>query len=440
MFKSISNKTIYDNSQLSFIFEFFTPLSKREASAKFARALGRRVKWFTDANDSFEPTFETFKVAPVYSNGYKEITISTGFMPYQESVHMFLKIMNVIESIGYTTDRCSVKTRIRLDESELQLPAKVHALNKFKYLLSLDESKIFESWEPKNNENRKVYQNHIQLIQPRDIYNTIINESYVEKMNPFDFIFPESEFFATDFSELARGQLVVKYISGKDYTKKKKESIDMINYVIEHLYKTLSENYVYSPSEKSKITKIVQEFKESVQSTKSYLKLKQKYPEIYLSVDLKEDKFKIDSNYQMIREKLFKLIVSGGVSEAQINYDTDRRAIQIKDAKITRSILIEGVEFYNCEIEADAKNCLFNNCTITNSKLSESTIYSNNFITNSKLIDCDYLAGGNEIKKSYLDNSPNKLINASLAECLVNRGKFSIDSTIDSNTKIIHKL
>ena len=115
MFKSISNKEIYDNSSLSFVFEFFTPLNKREAAAKFARALGKHVKWFMDIEKGNEPTYESFTVAPRYSNGYKEITLSTGFLPYQEAVHMFLKTMNVIESIGYTTDRCSVKTRIRID-------------------------------------------------------------------------------------------------------------------------------------------------------------------------------------------------------------------------------------------------------------------------------------------------------------------------------------
>ncbi len=440
MFKSISNKKIYDNSQLSFVFEFFTPLNKREAAAKFARALGRRVKWFTSSNESFEPTFETFKISPIYSNGYKEISLSTGFMPYQEAIHMFLKVMNVIESVGYTTERCSVKTRIKLDESSLELPAKVHGLNKFKYLLGLDEKKIFEWWTPQENDTHKVYQNHIQFIQPRDIYNTIVTENYVERMDPVNFTFPESEFFANDFSELDRGNLVIKYIGGKHYTKKKKESVETINFVIEHLYNTLLNNYSYSIDEKSRISKIVNEFRESVHSTKNYLNLKSKYPEIYLNVDLKEDKFRIDSNYQIIREKIFRLIVSGGVFEAIINYDTHRKAIQIKDAKIARSILIEGVEFYNCEIEADAKNCLFNNCTINNSKISESTIYSNNFIKNSKLINCDYLAGGNEIKASYLDNSSDKMINASLKECLVNNGRFSIDSEIDSNTNIINKL
>jgi len=439
MFKSLSVKQIYDNSQISFVFEFFTPLNKREAAAKFARALGKKVKWFTDSSD-FVPTSESFKLAPTYLNGYKESTLSTGFMPYQEAIHIFLKTMNIIEAVGYTTDRCGVQTRIRLNETTLGLPVKLDKLNRFKYLLGINEEKLFELWPHKENETQKVYHNHIHFIQPKNLYNTVVTENFVERMSPVEFNFPHSDFFANDFSELGRGQLLIKYISGKDYTTKKKESIETINTIIEHLHSTLSNNFNYSEKEKFKISQMVNEFRNAIDGTRSYFNFKLHYPNISLYVDLKNDKFLLESHYPVIREKIFKVVVAGGITEAIINYDTVRRAIQIKDAKVNRSILIEGVEFYQCEVEADASKCLFENCEIRNSKLSDCTIYSNNTIKSSKLIECDYLGAANEIRSSYLNNSDNKIINADLKECLVYSGKFSFSSSIDSKTKIIKKL
>ena len=438
MFKSISSKKIYDNSSISFVFEFFTPLEKRIASAKFSKALGKKIKWFTDANSSYEATFETFKIAPIYSNGYKEISLSTGFLPYQDGIHMLLKIMNIIESIGHTTSRCSVTTKIRLNEKALDLPIKIDKLNKLKYLLGLDESKMFELWPVNENDNIRVYQNNLRFIQPKDLYNTIITENYVERMNPIEFNLPESEFFANNFSELGQGQLVINYISGKDYTKKKKEAVETINIIIEHLYNTLAENYTYTVSEKKKIVNIVYEFKKSIVGTRSYLNFKSTYPDISIYMDLTPNKYLIEANYPIIRDSLFKLIVGGGITEAIINYDTQRKAIQIKDAKITKSILVENLEFYQCEVEADANNCLFEGCTIKNSKLTNSTVFSNNVIRNSKIINCNYLGENNSIKSSYLDNSENLMINAELQECLVNNGKFTLSSKIDSKTKIIN--
>jgi hypothetical protein len=440
MFKSIAKKKIYDNSSISFVFEFFTPLNKREAAAKFARALGKRVKWFTDIDTDFEPTHESFKIAPIYSNGYKEISLSTGFMPYQEATHMFLKTMNIIDAIGYTTNRCSVKTRIRLDEKELQIPVKLDKLNRFKYLLGINENELFKLWPAQENENRKIYQNHLSFLQPKDPYNTVVTEGFVERMNPIEFKFPESDFFANDFSELDRGALVINYIGGKDYTKKKKEAVSAINLVIEHLYATLCENYTYSPEEKQRIRDIVNEMRSSIDGTRNYFNFKMLYPNISVYVDLKNDNRTVEANYGILRDKIFKLIVGGGITEAVINYDSRRKVVQVKDTVLKKSILIEGIEFYQSSIEADAKNCLFEGCTIRNSKLQECTIFSNNLIKNSKIIDCDYLGDANEISSSYLDNSEKKVIHAELKECLVNRGKFSIGSSIDKNTKVLHKL
>lgn len=438
MFKSISNTELYNRVTLSFIFEFFTPINKREVSAKFARALGKKVKWFTDSKSEFKPTSESFKLEPTYSNNYKKVTLSTGFIPYHEALHMFLKISNVIESVGHTTNRCGVTTKIRLNEFGLGLAANTDKLNKLKYLMGLNEDKIFKWWPPVNNESQKIYQNQLAFIQPKNPFSSIISESYVERMHPHDFIIPESEFFGHDFSELGEGNLVIKYIGGKDYTKKKKEAVYTINLVIEHLYDTLLLNNQYTIDEKRKIVEMVSNFKDSIEFTKNYLGFKTKYPDISLYVDLKKIDYLIEANYPIIREKIFRLITSSGLTDCVINYDTYRKAIQVKDAKINRSIVIEGIEFYQSEIEADAKGCLFENCTISNSKLTECTIFSNNTISLSKILNCDYLGEANEISSSYLDNSPRKMINANLKECLVYHGKLTLNSTIDESTKIIN--
>jgi hypothetical protein len=439
MFKTLSAKEIYDNSSLAFTFEFFTPLAKREVAAKLARALGKKVKWFNEVESSFEPTYEAFKVAPAYSNGYKEVSLSTGFMDYQEAIHMLLKTMNVIESVGYTTDRCTVTTRVRLDSQALELRAGVPKLNKFKYLVGLDEKKLFELWPQSENESHKIYRNHVHLIQPKNLYSMVISESFIEKMDPVEFNFPESDFFANDFSELSRGNLVMKYIGGKDYSKKKKNAISAINLVIEHLYSTLSQNYEYSPGEKKRIGEMVSEFRSAVDGTRNYFNFKRLYPEVTLYVDLKPTGYLVESHYSTLREKIFKLIVGGGINEAVLNYDTHRKVLQIKDAVIKKSILIEGVEFYQCTVEADSRNCLFDGCTIRGSKLTNCTVFSNNFIKNSKLIDCDYLGEANEISSSYLESSDSKEISAHLRECLVNGGRFSLTSTVDKKTTVIQK-
>jgi hypothetical protein len=438
MFDQLSNKQIYDNSYVGFEFEFFTPMEKRSVAAKFARALGKKIKWFSNINQDFIPTHEEFKVSPVYSNGYKEVTLETGMLPYHEAVHMFLKISHVIEAIGYTTDRCSVKTKIQLDTKTLGLDTKMHSLNQFKYLLGLNEKKIFELWPNRENDESKIYQNHLSFIQPKHIFTKVISESFIEKMSPAEFRFPQSDFFANDFSQLSKGKLVTNYIGGKNYTRKRKESVATINIIIERLHETLKENWQYSFDEKIKISKIAHDYKNTITNTKSYLNLKSNYPDINVYVDLKQTDFLIEANYNLIRERLFKLIAFGEMKKAYVNYDTYRQALQVKDALLNKSILIEGVEFYNCDLEVDATKCLFHTCNLKNSKIEESTVYSGNLIKNSKLIDCDYLGGANEIKNSFIKNGNKKIINAELTECLVYSGIFSPDSKVDKATHIMN--
>jgi hypothetical protein len=438
MFKSLDNKKIYDHTQISFVFEFFSPVNRREAAAKISKALGKKVKWFSDISATFEADYSTFKLAPVYSNGYKEMQFSTGFMPYNEAVHMFLKTMNIIESIGFTTDRCRVKTNIRLNEAELGLTVKMDKLNKFKYLLSLDEKQLFEWWPQSETDQKLVYQNHKQYIRPRQMYNVVLNESFLQKMDPNNFVFPQSDFFANDFSELGRGVLTINYISGKDYTKKKKEAVNTINAVIEHVYNILENNGTYTNQEQLKISDIVHEFRHALNATKSYSNFKAAYPEIELYVDLKGDSRIIEANYAKMRDKIFELVVSGGLHEAALNYDTARHRFQVKDATIKRAILVENVEFFDCTLEGDMSHCLFRNCIIKNSNLKECEIFANNLIKFSKLVECEYSGDLNEISSSYLDNSDTKVIHAELRECLVNRGRMSPSSQIDKTTKIIN--
>lgn len=438
MFKSLDSKKIYDNTQISFVFEFFSPMNRREAASKISKTLGKKVKWFSDIKATFEADYSTFKLAPVYSNGYKEMQFSTGFMPYNEAIHMFLKTMNIIDSIGFTTDRCRVNTNIKLDEAGLGLSVKLDKLNKFKYLLSLDEKTLFEWWPQSETEQRLIYQNHKQYIRPRHMYNVVLNESFIQRMNQNDFIFPQSDFFANNFSELGRGVLSINYISGKDYTKKKKESVNTINAIIEHTYETLLNNSNYTNQEQIKIGDIVHEFRHSLESTRSYDKFKAAYPEIDLYVDLKDDSRIVEANYSKMRDKIFELVVSGGLDEAVLNYDTNRHRFQVKDATVKRAILVENVEFFDCTLEGEMQKCLFRNCIIKNSNLKECEIFASNLIKFSKLIECEYSGDLNEISSSYLDNSEGKAINAELRECLVNRGRMTPGSQIDKSTKIIN--
>lgn len=432
---------LYTNSSLSFKFEFKSSIRRRDMASKLANNTGKKIKWFKGVDESFKPGSEIFKLSNKYSHSSKTFIFETGLVPYHDAIRLMLQTMNLIEHFGQTDDRCEMTVGISLNERKLNLPFGLPKLNKFKYLIGLNEKEILKDWNTDDTERRKIPQgNYFYFHSKNPYYSYISSDSIIERADSSQFNFPESDFFGHRFNRINEGILEITYIGGKDYHRKKVEAKRTINLIIDRLYRTLSENYVYDIDEKSKLNSLINEYRRAVDSTKNTLNLKSNYPNIKLYHDLRSQEFLIESVYPVLREKLFDLIVFGGVHIADVNWDNERKRLQVKGAKIDKNVVIEGIEFYDCVVEADAKNCLFSGCQIRNSKIENCDIVSSNFIKNSKVIECKYHGTNNTISKSYIDNNPRDMIMADVRECLVNRATFKLGANIDDKTIIVNKI
>ena len=431
MTEGITKHKIYENSKLSFKFEFKSPIRRRDMASKLSTNIGKKVHWFKGVDESFKPTGTDFKLSNKYSDKSKTYIFETGFIRYNEATQVMLKAMNLIDHYGYTDDRCEMEVKIGLVEGNIA------KLNKFKYLIGLNEEKILDTWNTHSSERHKV--NYNLLIDIKNPYATILSNRLIERVDPQFFNTEKSDFYGTDFSKLNEGYVITNYIGGSKYQLRKREALDTVNSIAKTLHETATNNYSYSDSERKTIEGILEYYREVVKGTKNYENFKGTYPNIKLYVDLKSNDHVIEAHYVTFKEKLFDLVSKSQVNEAEINWDNQRKKMQIKNATIDNNMVIKDIEFYNCTIEADATNCTFNNCTIRHSKLDECDIISGNYIKNSKILECRYHGTMNEVSKSYLDNSKAGLISAELTNCVVNRGSFSKESTIDNLTVIIDK-
>lgn len=433
MTPSVEKSELIKDSSISFIFEFKSPIRRRDLASKLSKNLGKKVKWFKGVNESFKANDSIYKLSNKYSEFSKTFIFETGFMKHYDGIHCMLKTMNLIDYFGFTDDRCEMKVNIRLSEKSGEVTS-LHNLNKFKYLIGLNEKDILKDWNTDSTERQKIYQNQHSYIHAKNPYSTFITVKLIEKLDPHLFTFPSSDFFGHNFSKLNEGYVQISYIGGKDYHKRKKEATSTINLIIDRLYETLTNNYDYNIDEKRKIEKIVDSYINSVKNTKNYSTFSSNYPDIQIYYDLGQNEYLLESNFIHFREKLFQLVVFGDVKEAIINYDNERKVFQVKDANISKNIIIEGFEFYNCIIETDAKECLFETCTIKNSKLDNCDIMSSNYIKNSKVLDCKYHGSYNDIVNSYIDNKIDNMIDANIKKCIVASGKFKRTSNIDKDT------
>ena len=125
------------------------------------------------------------------------------------------------------------------------------------------------------------------------------------------------------------------------------------------------------------------------------------------------------------------------MNKGVVNFDTERKRIQVKDARIKKGFSLNDMDFFNCYIEADVNNCLFEQCQIRNSNLKDSVLYSNNDVKYSKLSHCVYGGYLNEIKSSSIHSSYEMIINADLTNCIVFDGNVSQSRSIFESLEYI---
>ena len=441
MFKSLDKKSIYDSSSISFCFEFFSPLSRKELSEKLTKVLKKNVQWTDQYHSSMQVAENDFKIEPDFSGGFKMNELVTGVMPYNEAVHVMFKIYNFIAENGFTTERTGVHVNISFNEIDLDLTERLQNLNVFKYILNLDEARIFDMWPSAKSRMQKIYKNSVLNIYPKNKFIAETSLNYAYPASPTDFNLPHAKYFGINFTKLSQNYLEVRYAGGSGYETKKKDSVELINYMAESLYSTLQENNGYSVNETRRISEILTKHKSLLLSVKTYESFTNAYPDIELYIDLKNDPRIVESNYSNIKEKLFELITTGNLKKGIVNYDTQAKRIQIKDARLKESFSVSNVDFINCSVEGELTNCTFYGCKVRSSHLREAKIITGNDIRYSYLKYCTFERDGrNRLDLSYIKSEPGHVIYGDLNECIIRSGTVALNCKVDSKTEFLKEL
>lgn len=436
MYNDLSKSHIFENVKLGFEFEFFSPIDRAQLAKIFEEALGRPVLPSDQYKSSIPVSESQFKLEADFSGGFKMHELVTAPLPYSEAVNVLFRAMNIIAENGFTTDRCGLHINLSIDEKAAGLKTTIENLNTLKFILNLDESLIYQLWPNALNKTQKPYKGSVNFIYPKNKFIAEASLSY--KPDPTQFKIPQSKYFGLNFSKLIEGYLEVRYAGGKDYQTKKSEAVQLINYLTELVYETLANNSEYSLTEKQQIAKILEKQKAILLSLKSPQSFRTSHPNINLFVDLYSDMRVIEANFANLKDHLFDLIAFGNIKSGVVNYDTQTRRIQLKDAKIKEGFGIEGIDLFNCIIEGEVSNSMLYGCKVKSSLIKESLIYTNNEIRHSLLKNCSFQRDGvNLIAGSYLDIKPEHPIFAELRECIVRSGTLSYNSIADSKTEFI---
>jgi len=436
--KNYSKAEVLDGIKIGFEFEFYSSLDVFETAKQLAKYTKKRVVVPLSLSDisnpkplyhsPVTPTADIFKLEPDYSGGKKMCELVTGPIKYADARNILIKVFEWIQSNGYTNERCSIHVNMSIDGDVVPTLYTIQNINIPKFILSFDENKIFDKFPERKD---SVYARSIKQIRPNRVlfYSPTLEDFSRSTLNlPSD-----EKYYGVNFLKAEKGYLEYRYLGGKDYQKKSKVILDIIDYQALHLFDTL--NFTgFSDKERADFKKMIDLDKKIYEGFSKYSEFRKKFPDIKVGVDMVDDPQVLEAVWGNLREKLYELIVTGKMSKGEFNYDTELGRYQLKKTKL-KNCNLSDFEFIDCEIEGIMTRSWFYECKIKNSRITESEFLKANTIDFSKIADSE-LHVGNTCNDCYIENKKMS-INCEVNAGVIRNGEIGKLAKISKDTLIV---
>lgn len=351
--------------------------------------------------------------------GKQRWKVSTGFMDYSQARISFINSMRWLSESAKTDSHCGAIVDVSIFDDKNNV---TYRSNPMKTVLGFDDSKAFESF----TEATAIAQPLRSAIGKFELIGSASISSCPLSMG--------SE-LGVDFTKAKDGFVRVKYIVGEGYEKKLSEGLSIIESVSSCLVNGFKSPGGYSQEEKSNFNRFVNEANSVRASCADYPTFKQIYQGLDLSANLSNDPKEISAMFGRFKEQLISLLEGCDIenNEAEINYDSNRGILQIKDATIkVRSIqrldILEskviGGRLHKCQLfETECRSATLSCCYASQTK-----------IRNCTAVDC-FLDMDSEVNESILDGRITE-IRCSVGKSAIRNGRIDKRASIDDLTEI----
>lgn len=437
--KKVYTKTeILDGAKIGIEFEFYSSTDDVvETARSISKVLKKRVVVPMALSNIAEPkplyhspiqpSATIFKLEPDYSGGKNMCELVTGPMGYSEARDVIIKVFEWIQSNGYTTERCSIHANISLDPNKIPTRVEIPMMNIVKFVLGFDEEKVFDVF-PKRRDS--VYARSIKELKPNAVifYTTDADIS----RNVLDV--PDEKYYGVNFLKAEKGYLEYRYMGGENYEKKTKKVLDLIDYYILNLYEVLNFDGNFSATDKAIFKKMMERQQKLGESFVKYSTFKKNFPKIELGIDLRNDDEILEALWGIIKDPLFKVIMTSGIKKGIFNFDTDLSVLQVRDTNL-KNVVAKDIEFVNCEIEGTLDRCTFYGCTIKHSRVSEAKPVKDNKFDSCKIADTP-LHVSNVCDNCFIENKRFP-INCTVNGGVIRNGEVGKLANISKETMIV---
>ena len=378
--KDISKDEILLKSLVGVEFEFYSDKKIEETSKELAALLKKKIRIEDKAHSDFKPTDKEFKLEPDMSGGAGLVELVTGALPYKDARVMIINVLNWIDKNGYTTDKSSIHLNLSFDSKLVEKNGLISKMDPLKFVLTFNEREVYKMFPEREN---SVYAKSIKWIMPK------IEANYFngQNINPHVFDFPKEKYYGVNFEKLQQGYLEFRYIGGKDYHKKTSNILYLMDRFIVQLWDT-SNNSKYTDLNLIELKRILNKNHPFIAIMSDHTKIKDFYPEIELTVDLKHHPKIIDMYWDKIKSGVIKLLSHGGLSKGSINYDSDYSRVQVNGGVLKNCFDLNNYDFVDCKITGTLEHCDFFRCEIESANIKRCNLYQGVQVKDSKVESC----------------------------------------------------
>jgi hypothetical protein len=440
--KNYTEEEILSGARVGWEFELYSNMDHIETARSISKYIGKRVVVPMALSNlktpkplyhsPIAPSSDIFKLEPDYSGGKTMCELVTGPMDYREARNILIKIFEWINQNGYTTERCSIHVNISIDPNKIPTLVNTPQINIVKFILDFDENRVYDVF-PQRKES--VYARSIKTIYPNRV---MFYQPSIEEFSRSTMTLPADEkYYGVNFLKAEKGYLEYRYMGGKDYQKKTRKILDLVNYYIMHMTKTLNFDGVFTDVDKSKFKKMMEVQKQAYLGFIKYGEFKQRFPDIEVTIDMNNDDQVLQAVWNNLREKLYDLIVTGGMRKGKFNYDTEVGRFQLRETALG-NCKVSDIEFVECEAQGIMDRCWFYSCKLKNSRITNSYMMKDNTIDSSKIADTP-LHITNVCNDCFIENK-RYVINCEVNNGVIRNGEIGKLAKISKETMIVELL
>jgi hypothetical protein len=439
--KSYTTEEILSAGKLGLEFEFYSNIDGHvETARSLSKFLGKRVvvpmavsnikKPTPLYHSPVNPSDTIFKLEPDYSGGKKMCELVTGPMKYSEARNVIIKVLEWITNNGYTNERCSIHANVSIDGNALPTIFRIPNLNLLKFILSFDEEKIYDVFPARRD---SVYSRSIKEVRPNKASLFISKDCNVYSQQMFRV--PDEKYYGVNFLKAEKGYLEYRYMGGDGYEKKTKKILGLIEYFITHLHSILNFQS-YNDSEIRQLKKMIDAQNKAAEGFIKYENFKKTFPDIKVSYDMNDNDVVLEGVWTNLREKLYEIIMTGGMKKGEFNYDSEVGRFQLKNTKL-KNCKLADMEFVGCEVEGVIERSAFYNCKLKNSRFTFCDFAKGNTIDFSKVTESP-LHVENVLNDCFIENKTN-IINCEVNRGVIRNGEIGKLAKISKETMIVEQ-